>query len=91
MAVGGSRRYRSFENYLLPKLHFEHLAEKQQTRLAVQHDAEAFLAAKQVEITEKLAALQASFGTVEGSLRLDEKGKLHPPPLDANEIPRYGL
>ena len=32
VAVSGSRRYRSFENYLLPPAHFEQLTEKQQTR-----------------------------------------------------------
>jgi TnpA family transposase len=82
VAVSGSRRYRSFENYLLSPARFEHLTEKQQTRLAVEPNAEAYLAAKQQEITQKLAALQDSIGKVEGSLVLDEKGHLHLPPLE---------
>jgi TnpA family transposase len=82
VAVSGSRRYRSFENYLLSPAHFEHLTEKQQTRLAVEPDAEAYLAAKQQEITQKLTALQDSIGKVEGSLVLDEKGHLHLPSLE---------
>jgi TnpA family transposase len=86
VAVGGSRRYRTFENYLLPSAHFEQLVEKEQTRLAVQNEAEAYLTTKEAEIKEKLAALQTSIGTVEGSLRLDEKGKLHLPPLE-KEVP----
>jgi len=86
VAVGGSRRYRTFENYLLPKPQFEQLAEKKQTRLAVQNDADAYLIAKEAEINEKLAALQASIETEEGSLRLDEKGKFHLPPLE-KEVP----
>jgi TnpA family transposase len=86
IAVGGSRRYRAFEGYLLPQAHFEQLAEKNQTRLAVTNEAEAYLETLQREITEKLAALEASIGKVEGSLRLDEKGQLHLPPLE-KEIP----
>jgi TnpA family transposase len=82
VAVSGSRRYRSFENYLLPPAHFEQLTEKQQTRLAVSSDAEAYLAAKQQEIAQKLTALQESIGKVEGSLILDEKGHPHLPPLE---------
>jgi len=82
VAVGGSRRYRSFENYLLSPTYFEHLTEKQLTRLAVSHDAEAYLAEKQREIAEKLTALQDSIGKVEGSLVLDEKGHLHLPSLE---------
>jgi TnpA family transposase len=82
VAVSGSRRYRSFENYLLSPAHFEHLTEKQQTRLAVEPDAQAYLRAMQEEITQKLTALQDSIGKVEGSLVLDEKGHLHLPPLE---------
>ena len=82
IAVGGSRRYRSFENYLLSPARFEHLTEKQQTRLAVEPDAQAYLRAKQEEIIQKLTALQDSIGKVEGSLVLDEKGHLHLPSLE---------
>jgi TnpA family transposase len=82
VAVSGSRRYRSFENYLLSPAYFEQLTEKQQTRLAVSRDAEAYLADKQQEITQKLTALQESIGKVEGSLVLDEKGHLHLPSLE---------
>ncbi len=86
IAVGGSRRYRAFEGYLLPQAHFEQLAQKGQTRLAVTNEAEAYLETMQREITEKLVALKESIGKVEGSLRLDEKGQLHLPPLE-KEIP----
>jgi len=82
VAVSGSRRYRPFEHYLLPSAHFEQLAEKQQTRLAVNSDAEVYLTTKQQEITQKLEALQESIGKVEGSLILDEKGHLHLPQLE---------
>ena len=82
VAVGGSRRYRSFENYLLPPAHFAQLTEKQQTRLVVGDNAQSYLTEKQQEIHKKLVALQESIGKVEGSLVLDEKGKLHLPPLD---------
>jgi TnpA family transposase len=82
VAVSGSRRYRSFENYLLPPIHFEQLTEKRQTRLTVSSDAEAYLADKQQEITQKLTALQESIGKIEGSLTLDEKGHLHLPQLE---------
>lgn len=82
VAVSGSRRYRPFEHYLLPAADFEQLTEKQQTRLVVNKDAEVYLAAKQQEIVQKLAALQESIGKVEGSLVLDEKGHLHLPSLE---------
>jgi hypothetical protein len=52
----------------------------------VTNEAEAYLAEKQREITEKLVALQESIGKVEGSLCLDEKGQLYLPPLE-KEIP----
>jgi TnpA family transposase len=86
IAVGGSRRYRAFEGYLLQKAHFEQLAQKNQTRLAVTEEAESYLTAKQQEIAQKLVALQESIGKAEGSLSLDEKGKLHLPPLE-KDIP----
>jgi len=82
VAVGGSRRHQAFEHYLLPQPHFAQLAQKQQTRLAIGGEAQAYLAAKQQEIAEKLTALQASIGKVEGSLTLDDKGLLHLPQLD---------
>src|SRR5437762_4520359 len=82
VAVSGSRRYRPFENYLLPSAHFEQLTEKQQTRLSVSSDAETYLAAKQQEILQKLAALQESNGKVEGTLTLDEQRHLHLPQLE---------
>jgi TnpA family transposase len=86
IAVDGSRRHRAFEGYLLPAPHFEQLAQKDQTRLAVTEKAEVYLAAKQQEIIGKLEALQESIGKVEGSLCLDDKGKLHLPALE-KEIP----
>ena len=86
IAVGGSRRYRAFEGYLLPQAHFDQLASANQTRLAVTNEAQAYLDSMQREITEKLVALQESIGKVEGSLVLDEKGQLHLPPLE-REIP----
>ncbi len=82
VAVSGSRRYRPFENYLLPAADFEQLMEKQQTRLVVNNDAEVYLESKQQEILQKLTALQESIGKVEGSLILDEKGHLHLPQLE---------
>jgi Tn3 transposase DDE domain-containing protein len=80
------RRYRAFEGYLLPQAHFDQLASAKQTRLAVTHEAQAYLDTMQREITEKLVALQESIGKVEGSLVLDDKGQLHLPPLE-REIP----
>jgi TnpA family transposase len=82
IAVSGSRRYRSFENYLLSPTYFEQLTEKQLTRLAVSSDGEAYLREKQQDITERLTALQDSIGKLEGSLVLDEKGHLHLPALE---------
>ncbi len=86
IAVGGSRRYRAFEGYLLSQPHFEQLVQKEQTRLAVTDTPEAYLKTIQREIAEKLTALEESIGKVEGSLCLDDKGKLYLPPLE-KEIP----
>src|SRR3989442_7951790 len=61
IAVGGSRRYRAFEGYLLPQAHFEQLAEKNQTRLAVTNEAETYLDTMQREITEKLVARKREY------------------------------
>ena len=86
VAVGRSRRYRAFEGYLLSAPHFEQIVQKDQTRLAVTEKAETYLATKQQEIIGKLEVLQESIGKVEGSLCLDDKGKLHLPALE-KEIP----
>jgi hypothetical protein len=75
IAVGGSRRYRAFEGYLLPQAHFDQLASANQTRLAVTNEAQAYLDSMQREIAEKLVALQESIGKVERSLVLDDKGQ----------------
>jgi hypothetical protein len=61
IAVGGSRRYRAFEGYLLPQAHFEQLAQKGQTRLAVTNEAEAYLESMQREITERLVARKREY------------------------------
>ncbi|MBO0794440.1 MAG: Tn3 family transposase [Ktedonobacteraceae bacterium] len=82
VAVGGSRRHQPFEDYLLPKAHYSSLVEKRQTRLAITSPAREYLEQKQQEIEEKLSRLQKSLGVVEGSIRLDERGKLQLPPLD---------
>lgn len=82
VAVGGSRRHQPFEDYLLPKAHYSQLVEKQQTRLAITSPAKLYLEQKQQEIEEKLSRLQKSLGVVEGSIRLDERGKLQLPSLD---------
>lgn len=50
------------------------------------NEAETYLAEKSLELREKLVALQESIGKVEGSLSLDEKGRLYLPPLE-KEIP----
>lgn len=84
--MGGSRRYRAFEGYLLPQSRFEQLVEKKQTRLAITSTAEAYLETMQQEITTKLTALSESVGKVSGSLCLDEKGKLYLPALE-KEVP----
>lgn len=84
--MSGSRRYRAFEGYLLPTPRFEQLVQKKQTRLAVTEDAEVYLAAKQQEIAKKLEALQESIGKVEGSLCLDDKGKLYLPSLETDRL-----
>ena len=85
--TNGPKLYESLSYpYLLSAPHFEQLASANQTRLAVTEKAEAYLAAKQQEIIEKLEALQESIGKVEGSLCLDDKGKLHLPALE-KEIP----
>lgn len=86
IAVNGSRRYRTFEGYLLPQPHFDQLVQKRQTRLAVANEADAYLAVKQQEIRDGLRTLQESIGKIEGSLVLDDKGHLHLPPLE-KDIP----
>jgi len=89
IAVGGSRRYRAFEGYLLPQPHFEQLEHKKQTMLAVTSAADAYLETIQQEITEKVKALEERIGKVEGRLRLDDKGKLSLLSLE-KEIPAEG-
>ncbi len=75
-----------YEGYLLPQPHFEQLEQKNQTRLALTSAAETYLETIQQEITEKIKALEESVGKVEGSLCLDDKGKLYLPSLE-KEVP----
>jgi hypothetical protein len=45
----------------LPQAHFEQLAQKGQTRLAVTNEAEAYLESMQREITERLVARKREY------------------------------
>lgn len=51
------RRHALLVAHLFPQPHFDQLVQKQQTRLAVANEADAYLAAKQQEIRDRLRAL----------------------------------
>ena len=83
--VVGSRRYASFESYLLPKDRWVQLRTEDQTRLVLTGTADAYLERRGQRVTELLRTLQRDLGELEG-LALDKDGELHLTPLD-KEVP----
>jgi len=81
LSVVGSRRYRDFESYLLPKERWTQVIASDQTRLAITGTAEAYLEGRQRRITTLVAELQRGIGSIEG-LKVDAAGELHLNALD---------
>jgi TnpA family transposase len=79
--VLGSRRYASFESYLLPPERWTELKTLGQTRLALSGPADAYLERQGQRIKELLTGLQRDLGEVAG-LAIDKEGELHLSPLD---------
>jgi len=81
LSVVGSRRYRDFESYLLPKERWAQVCASDQTRLAITGTAEAYLEGRQRRINTLVAELQRGIGSIEG-LKVDAEGELHLNALD---------
>lgn len=79
LSVVGSRRYQSFESYLLPRARWGPLRAAGQTRLAVTGTADEYLASRRQRIAHLLAAVHRDVGRLEGAegLTVDEDGELH--------------
>jgi TnpA family transposase len=82
VAVPRSRRYRAFEDDLLPRAEWETLKQQEETRLAVTQDPEDYLTTVQDTITELLAQLPTSLADNDG-LSLGDDGQLHLTPPEA--------
>lgn len=80
--VVGSRRYQTFESYLLSKEHWARLKTTGQTRLALGGTASEYLQARQQRLAELLAELARDVDSVE-NVKVDKKGDLHLTALDA--------
>src|SRR5919199_3448099 len=80
--VLGSRRYQTFESYLLSKEHWARLKETGQTRLALGGTAAEYLAARQQRLADLLAELARDVDRIE-NVKVDKKGELHLTALDA--------
>jgi TnpA family transposase len=78
----GSRRYQTFESYLLPKEHWAQLNETGQTRLALGGTAAEYLEGRQQRLAELLTELARDMDSVE-NVTVDKKGGLHLTALEA--------
>jgi len=83
--VLGSRRYASFESYLLPRDRWTQLKTDGQTRLTLTSTAEVYLERQGQRVNELLRTLHRDLGELDG-LITDEDGELHLSPLD-REVP----
>ncbi len=80
IAVAGSRRYRTFESYLLPQAHWRLALTSGQTGLASEAEVHRYLDTRRAQISERLASLAAKVGTAE--LTQDVAGEWHLAALD---------
>jgi hypothetical protein len=78
----GSRRYQTFESYLLSKEHWAQLTDTGQTRLALGGTAADYLEGRRQHLADLLAKLARDVESVE-SVTVDEKGELHLTALEA--------
>ncbi len=76
VAVASSRRYRAFAHYLLPRAQWSALKTSEQTGLALDGNARAYLDAQQQAIHQELQALQRDLDQIPG-LSVDKDGQLH--------------
>jgi hypothetical protein len=79
--VLGSRRYQTFESYLLTKEHWAQLKETGRTRLALGGTAAEYLEGRRQHLDGLLAKLARDVDSVE-NVTVDEKGELHLTALD---------
>jgi hypothetical protein len=80
--VIGSRRYQTFESYLLPRERWTELKETGQTRLALDGTAADYLEGRRQRLAELLAELARDVDGLE-SVTLDKNGTLHLTALEA--------
>ncbi len=80
--VVGSRRYQTFESYLLPKERWAELKAAGQTRLALGGTAEEYLESRGQRVADLLAELARDVERVE-AVTVDTKGELHLTALEA--------
>jgi hypothetical protein len=78
----GSRRYRTFESYLLSKKHWIQLKEAGQPRLALGGTTADYLEGRRQHLAELLAKLARDVDSVE-NVTVDKKGELHLTVLEA--------
>jgi TnpA family transposase len=90
LSVAGSRRYRDFDSYLLPKARWHELQAVGETRLAITGTAEAYLEHRRQRIAELLADLHRSLAADAGGdapgvagLTVDQDGELRLPFLES--------
>jgi TnpA family transposase len=79
--VLGSRRYQTFESYLLTREHWTQLKESGQTRLALGGTAADYLEGRRKHLDELLAELARDVDSVE-NVTVDKDGQLHLTALD---------
>ena len=77
IAVAGSRRYRSFEEYLMPLDDWERLKKQGETDLALPDDPQVYLKESQEKIATLMAQVARLIATEDSHLFLGPDGSLH--------------
>ncbi|MGI0135240.1 MAG: Tn3 family transposase [Candidatus Micrarchaeaceae archaeon] len=83
--VPGSRRYRDFESYLIPKEPWDNLVNSDAVGLAITSDAVTYLQSRKEKMTELMKSLSFNLKDLD-DISIDPDGTWHLSPLDS-EVP----
>lgn len=83
--VPGSRRYRDFESYLIPKEPWDDLVNSDTIGLAITSDAATYLQSRKATMTELMKSLSLNLKDLD-DISIDADGTWHLSPLDS-EVP----
>lgn len=88
--VEGSRRYRDFESYLIPRESWENLVKAGATSLAITSDAASYLQSRKETLTRLMKSLQVNLPDL-ADVSIDADGTWHLSSLDSEVPPEVKL